>query len=150
MSDHISRRTFLKGSLAAGGLTIAVSVGPLGTRLLNASQAPKALKEFNPSIWFKITPDNLVTTVIGSSEMGQGAHSALSMILADELEADWKQVRVQQGPAAKEFTESLFQAPAHRRQLQRSGLLRYPAAGRRRGAVHAGPGRRGALEGFGK
>jgi isoquinoline 1-oxidoreductase beta subunit len=108
MSEHLSRRTFLKGSLAAGGLTIAVSMGPLGTRLLNASQDPKALKGFQPSIWYKITPDNRLTTVIGSSEMGQGAHTALSMILADELEAEWKQVRVQQGPAAKEFANPFF------------------------------------------
>jgi isoquinoline 1-oxidoreductase beta subunit len=108
MSTDISRRTFLKGSLAVGGLTIAVSMGPLGTRLLNASQDPQALKVFNPSIWYKITPDNILTTVIGSSEMGQGAHSALSMILADELEVDWKQVRTQQGPAAKEFINPFF------------------------------------------
>jgi isoquinoline 1-oxidoreductase subunit beta len=108
MSTNLSRRSFLKGSLAATGLTIAVSVGPLGTRLLNASQDPRALKEFNPSIWYKITPDNRLTTVIGNSEMGQGAHTALSMILADELEADWKQVQVQQGPAAKEYHSPLL------------------------------------------
>ncbi len=108
MSTSITRRTFLKSSLAAGGLTIAVSVGPLGTRLLNASQDPKALKGFNPSVWYKITPDNVLTTVIGSSEMGQGTHTTLSMILADELEADWKQVRVQQGPAAKEFFNPFY------------------------------------------
>jgi isoquinoline 1-oxidoreductase beta subunit len=99
MTTSISRRAFLK----ATGLTIAVSVSPLGYRLLNASEAKGALKGFKPNVWYEITPDNIVTTVIGSSEMGQGTHTALSMIIADELEADWKQVRVKQGPAAKEF-----------------------------------------------
>ncbi len=108
MSTSLSRREFLKGSLAAAGLTIAVSVGPLGTRLLNASQSKEALKGFRPNIWYEITPDNTVTAFIGNSEMGQGAHTALSMILADELEADWKQVRVKQGPAAKEYHSPLL------------------------------------------
>ena len=103
MKTSMSRRDFLKGSLAATGLTIAVSVSPLGYRLVNASQAKGALKGFKPNVWYEITPNNIVTTVIGSSEMGQGVHTALSMIIADELEADWKQVRVKQGPAAKEY-----------------------------------------------
>ncbi len=103
MRSSLTRRQFLKGSLAVTGLTIAVSVGPWGTRLLNASQSKEALKGFKPNVWYEITPDNLVTTFIGNSEMGQGTHTGLSMILADELEADWKQVRVKQGPAAKEY-----------------------------------------------
>ncbi len=108
MSTSLSRREFLKGSLAATGLTIAVSVGPLGTRLLNASQGKEALNGFRPNIWYAVTPDNIVTTFIGNSEMGQGAHTALSMILADELEADWKQIRIKQGPAAKEYHSPLL------------------------------------------
>ena len=103
MNTTISRRAFLKGSLAATGLTIAVSVSPLGARLLNASEGKEALKSFKPNLWYEITPKNIVNVSIGASEMGQGTHTALSMIIADELEADWKQVRVQQGSAAKEY-----------------------------------------------
>jgi isoquinoline 1-oxidoreductase beta subunit len=93
----------LKGSLAATGLTIAASVTPFGTRLLNASQSKDALKGFKPNIWYEITPNNVVTVSIGASEMGQGTHTALATIIADELGADWKQIRVKQGPAAKEY-----------------------------------------------
>jgi isoquinoline 1-oxidoreductase subunit beta len=108
MKPSISRRDFLKGSLAVTGLTIAMSVSPFGTRLINASQGKEALTGFKPNIWYEITPNNIVTTFIGNSEMGQGAHTALSMILADELEADWKQIRVQQGGAAKEYHNVLL------------------------------------------
>jgi isoquinoline 1-oxidoreductase beta subunit len=104
MTTSISRRTFLK----ATGLTIAVSVSPLGYRLLNASEAKGALKGFRPNIWYEITPDNVVTVFIGASEMGQGTHTALAMVIADELDADWKQVKVRQGPAAKEYYNPLL------------------------------------------
>jgi isoquinoline 1-oxidoreductase beta subunit len=103
MKTSITRRAFLKGSLAATGLTIAVSVTPFGTRLLNASQDKEALKAFRPNLWYEITPKNVVNVYIGQSEMGQGTHTGLAMIIADELGADWKQVRVHQGPAAKGF-----------------------------------------------
>ena len=88
MKTSITRRTFLKGSLAASGLTIAVSVTPFGYTLLNAAEK----KDFNPNVWLHITSDNKVTIYIGNSEMGQGVLTAQSMIIADELEADWKKL----------------------------------------------------------
>ena len=103
MGTSITRRAFLIGSLTATGLTIAVSVSPLGYKLLNASQDKGALKGFKPNAWYEITPENAVNTYIGSSEMGQGTHTALSMIIADELEVDWKRVRVHQGGVLKEY-----------------------------------------------
>jgi len=108
MKTSMTRRTFLKSSLAATGLTIAVSVSPFGYRLLNASQSKEALKGFKPNIWYEIAPNNAVTVFIGSSEMGQGTHTALATIIADELDADWKQIKVRQGPAAKEYHNPLL------------------------------------------
>jgi isoquinoline 1-oxidoreductase beta subunit len=105
MNKTISRREFLKGSLAATGLTIMASVTPFGTRLVNAS----GMKEgeaagLSPSAFYQITPDNVVKILIPKSEMGQGVHTALSMIIADELEADWDQLEIIQSPAGKEFS----------------------------------------------
>ena len=108
INKSVSRRDFLKGSLAATGLTIAVSVTPLGYRLLNASEKRGSISGFNPNVWFEITPDNVVRITLGSSEMGQGSHTALAMIIADELEADWKQVQVQMGTPRKEFTNPVM------------------------------------------
>ena len=107
MKTSMTRRTFLKSSLAASGLTIAVSVTPFGYTLLNAAEK----KDFNPNVWMHITPDNKVTIYVGNSEMGQGVLTAQSMIIADELEADWKkQVQIRQGEAKDAFKSSLLGA----------------------------------------
>ncbi|MBP1736014.1 MAG: aldehyde oxidase and xanthine dehydrogenase, molybdopterin binding [Deltaproteobacteria bacterium] len=70
MKSSISRRDFLKGTLATAGLTIAASISPFGYKLLNAEEAKKGT--FSPNAWFEVTPDNLVTITIPNSEMGQG------------------------------------------------------------------------------
>lgn len=105
MTTMISRRSFLKGSLGVTGLTIAVSITPFGYRIVNASTKKGG---FKPNVWFEITPDNIVTVTLGASEMGQGSHTALAMIIADELEADWKQIRVRQGEAREEYKNPIM------------------------------------------
>ena len=71
-------------------------------------KTPEALKSFKPNVWFEITPQNVVIITVGNSEMGQGVRTALPMIIADELEADWKQVRIRQGPAHQEFMNPIL------------------------------------------
>jgi len=102
MSTNLTRRQFLKGSLAATGMTIAVSVTPFGYRLLSEAQANQDAS-FKPNVWFQITPDNTVTIWVPNSEMGQGVRTALPMIVADELEADWNQIKILQSGAGKEY-----------------------------------------------
>jgi isoquinoline 1-oxidoreductase beta subunit len=80
------------------------SVTPFGTRLVNAS----GMKEgeaagLSPSAFYHITPDNVVKILVPKSEMGQGVHTSLPMIIADELEADWDQLEIVQSPVGKEF-----------------------------------------------
>ncbi len=105
----MTRRGFLKGSLAISGLTLAVSVSPLGYRLLNASERrPEGIPAFSPNAWFTVTTDNKVIIFIGNSEMGQGVLTAHSMLIADELEADWKQVQVRQAPAADVYKNPIL------------------------------------------
>ena len=104
MNKSISRREFLKGSLAATGLTIMASVTPFGTRLVNASGMKEgALEGFSPSAFYQITPDNVVKILVPKSEMGQGVRTSLPMIIADELEADWDQLEIIQSPAGDAF-----------------------------------------------
>jgi isoquinoline 1-oxidoreductase beta subunit len=106
MKSSISRRDFLKSSLTAAGLTIAVSITPLGTKLLGAKEVGKAV--FAPNVFFEVTPDNLVTVAIPNSEMGQGVRTSLAMIVAEELGADWSQIRVKQAPALDVFANPVF------------------------------------------
>lgn len=110
MKKSMTRRTFLKNSLTATGLTLAASFTPLGFKILNASELKDKLASFKPNVWFELTPDNKIVITVGASEMGQGTHTALGMILADELDADWNQISIVQGGAREEFKNPLLHA----------------------------------------
>jgi isoquinoline 1-oxidoreductase beta subunit len=101
-----SRREFLQVSaLAGGGLLI-------GFALPGASRLAFAAGEFKPNAFIRITSDNRVTVVCGLSEMGQGVHTAIPMLVAEELEADWSRIKVEQAPADPAFANPFlgFQA----------------------------------------
>jgi CO/xanthine dehydrogenase Mo-binding subunit len=88
----LSRREFVGAGVAAGaGLVI-------GFYLPHRGSAQK--DSFSPNAYLRITPDNKVTIVVARSEMGQGVRTALPMILAEELEADWKQIEIEQAGAS--------------------------------------------------
>jgi len=92
----LSRREFVTAGVAAGaGLVIGFYL-PHG-----ASSDDK--KSFSPNAYLRITPDNKVTIVVARSEMGQGVRTALPMILAEELEADWKVIEIEQAGASTLF-----------------------------------------------
>src|SRR5215469_14664274 len=91
----LSRREFVGAGIAAGaGLVI-------GFYLPHGNGSRK--QSFSPNAYLRITPDNKVTIVVARSEMGQGVRTALPMILAEELEADWKQVEIEQAGASTLF-----------------------------------------------
>ncbi len=81
-----SRRDFLKASAVAGG----------GFMLnLNTAQAAGNTAPAGLNAYIKIAPDGIVTIAAKNPEIGQGIKTALPMIIADELEVDWKDVRVE-------------------------------------------------------
>jgi isoquinoline 1-oxidoreductase beta subunit len=112
MKTTLTRRAFLQKSLAGAGLTIAVSLTPFGTRLLSAADIEKEEGTFSPNVWLQVTTGNAVNIFVNKSEMGQGVYTSLPMIAADELDADWKQVRLKVAPAADKYKD-----PAWGRQL---------------------------------
>jgi isoquinoline 1-oxidoreductase subunit beta len=103
MNPSITRRQFLKKSLAGAGMTIAISINPFGSSIVSSQEIKKGL--FSPNVWVQITPDNIVTIIVNKSEMGQGVYTSLPMILADELEVDWKQIRIKAAPAGEKYKD---------------------------------------------
>ena len=72
--------------------------------------------------WITVTPDNLVTVLVPHCEMGQGAQTALAMMAAEEMEADWKLVRVKEAPALDAYANAYIARAVHRRRFPgRSG-----------------------------
>ena len=102
----VGRRTFLKtGAAGAAGLVIGFYL-PGRSEALAAEPAANAPASLNA--WMLISPDNTVKIMIDKSEMGQGILTALCMIAAEELECDWKKIRTEFAPAAKEYFNPAF------------------------------------------
>ncbi|PYP71286.1 MAG: xanthine dehydrogenase family protein molybdopterin-binding subunit [Gemmatimonadetes bacterium] len=94
---NVSRREFLKtGATAGASLMIGFHFLALTT---SHRLSPSTAVVFKPNAWLEISPDGSVTIWTGRSEMGQGVRTAMPMIVAEELEADWRRVRVMQGDA---------------------------------------------------
>ena len=91
----LSRRSFVGAGVAgAAGLVIGFYLPHRG-----ASEKDS----FSPNAYLRISPENKITIIVPRSEMGQGVRTALPMILAEELEADWKQIDIEQAGASTLF-----------------------------------------------
>ena len=99
----ISRRRFiLTTALVGGGVLIGYSATrPSRHRLANTELAQSG--EHYVTSFLKLEADNTVTIYVPHSEMGQGVHTSLSMMAADELDADWELVKIEQAPAIDLF-----------------------------------------------
>jgi len=95
-----SRRDFLKAA-GLGGAGILI----LRVPLRGVSVPDRATPPFEPNQWVAIGPDGVVTLVTGRSEIGQGARTALAMILAEELEADWASIAIRQASPGARYPE---------------------------------------------
>ncbi|MEP6745004.1 MAG: molybdopterin cofactor-binding domain-containing protein, partial [Gemmatimonadota bacterium] len=103
----MQRREFLSlTATATGGLALAVSVAACR----NDGAAPAEGAVFAPDAWIRVAGDGTVTVVLARSEMGQGVSTALPMLVAEELEADWEALRVEQAPAHEAYGNAELQA----------------------------------------
>jgi isoquinoline 1-oxidoreductase beta subunit len=98
----VSRRDFLGGVFSAGALVLGASVVP-SVLTTNADAAPSSDATWQPSVYLGLEPDGRVIIIAHRSEMGTGIRTALPMIVADELEADWKRVKIEQAIGDKKY-----------------------------------------------
>ncbi|UZE16441.1 xanthine dehydrogenase family protein molybdopterin-binding subunit [Pseudomonas sp. B21-054] len=100
--SNLSRRGFLKGASATGVLVLAASWGLQDAfaeeKKYGAEGMPHGAID-DPKVYVSIAADGSVTVICNRSEMGQGVRTSLSMVVADELDADWARVLVKQAPA---------------------------------------------------
>ncbi|MBI5071166.1 MAG: xanthine dehydrogenase family protein molybdopterin-binding subunit [Deltaproteobacteria bacterium] len=93
---QLGRRAFLRASTGAGaGLWLAVH--------LPARAEAAEGKALEPSAWLRVAPSGEVTVFLAEAEMGQGSYTGMAVLVAEELEADWKRVRIVQADADARF-----------------------------------------------
>jgi len=96
--NYLSRRIFLKKSaLTYTGLMVGLAYEP------KTGLAAKVEKAEDLGIWIRISLDGTTTFIIPSSEMGQGVNTSLSMILAEEMEADWQMIKTETAPVNSDY-----------------------------------------------
>jgi isoquinoline 1-oxidoreductase beta subunit len=100
-TSTLRRREFIKVTTSAGaGLALSFHL-PWGEKLVALAQERES--PFAPNAWLRIDKDGTVTIIVAKSEMGQGVRTALPMIVAEELDADWSKVIVEQAIADKKY-----------------------------------------------
>src|SRR6266403_444329 len=104
---HLNRRSFLRVSAAAGGGLLVSLYLDLPASAQEGNQAPPP-KVYPPDAFVHIRPDGKIVIQVNRLEFGQGVHTSLPMILADEMDADWSQVVAELAPAADVYKDPLF------------------------------------------
>src|SRR5712691_12768916 len=95
MDTMLNRRSFLRVTALAGGGMMIASYFDVPEILAQGPGGPPP-PPLVPSSFIKIAPDGVVTILAKNPEIGQGVKTSLPMIIADELDVDWKDVRIEQ------------------------------------------------------
>src|SRR5258708_18692442 len=93
----MDRRSFIKVSALAGGGLLVGTYLRLGASSARAQSVSGSAANFAPNAFISISPSGAVSLIAPNTEMGQGAKTALPMIIAEELDVDWEQVTITQG-----------------------------------------------------
>src|SRR5882757_10400051 len=103
--DNVSRRRFLKGVFGTGALILAVRYLPpmLMRGHVAGDQTDADRATFHPNLFVGIQQDGTVYIVAHRSEMGTTIRTSLPLVLADELDADWKRVKIDQAIGDKRY-----------------------------------------------
>ena len=89
-SASLSRRTFLKTATAAGGGLMIGAYFPV-----RGSTSLTAAGSFEPNVWIRVNADDSVRIMLTMLEMGQGVMTSMPMLVAEELDFDWKKIKTE-------------------------------------------------------
>ncbi|MET0497590.1 MAG: molybdopterin cofactor-binding domain-containing protein [Steroidobacteraceae bacterium] len=128
IAPTFNRRSFFKlAGMTTGGLVLAFYVGDSATALAQSTAEPATpAKEFVPNAFLSISPDGSILIYSKGPEIGQGIKTAFPMIIAEELDADWSRVHVEQAPInpavyGRQSAGGSRSIPASWDQLRRAG-----------------------------
>jgi isoquinoline 1-oxidoreductase beta subunit len=108
VKGHVTRRGFLRvTATAAGGLLLVLSLDPPSGAQEGAQAAPPP-KVYPPDAFIHVRPDGAIVIQVNRLEFGQGVYTALPMVLADEMDADWTHVVAELAPAGDVYKDPLF------------------------------------------
>ncbi|HTE10282.1 MAG TPA: molybdopterin cofactor-binding domain-containing protein, partial [Chitinophagaceae bacterium] len=108
ISTNINRRQFLRsGALLSGGLVISF-VLPVSAKQLKKSGAGVPNFYFAPNAFLRVGVDDSINIILSHVEMGQGIWTTLSMLIAEELDADWKNITIEHSPAGKSYVHTAY------------------------------------------
>jgi len=96
MANLKRRHVILATAATVGGLVIGWSAAPQRRRLVTDKPLTVTDGQVALNGWVKVSADGTVTVMMSQAEMGQGAHTGLAMLLADEMDANWQQVKLEQ------------------------------------------------------
>src|SRR5277367_579869 len=123
---RMHRRSFLQlTALAGGGLALGLYRSPLAV-----AQGPEKSPELTPQAFIHIAPDGAVTIMARASESGQGMRNMLPMLIAEELDVDWKDVQVQQADLNEKIYGQQFSGGSANTPVGWEPMRRVGAAGR--------------------
>lgn len=127
-SETISRRSFLRVSaLTGGGMLLGLYAEP-AQAALSSLVGGGARASFSPNAYIRITGEGAVTLMSKNPEVGQGIKTSLPMIIAEELEVDWRDVTVEQAPNdperfGRQFAGGSLSTPTNWDELRRVGAV---------------------------
>ena len=102
--NNVSRRNFLKaGAGLSGGLVISFMIPAYAGRIKKLMGEEPGAISFAPNAFLRIGSDNSVRIILAHAEMGQGIWTTLAMLLGEELDADWKNIKLEHAPAGKDY-----------------------------------------------
>src|SRR5579862_9005060 len=102
--ENVSRRNFLGTVFSAGAFVLAAKVLPENAWADTHEYGGKAQgSALHPSVYLGVEKDGTVYIVTHRSEMGTGVRTSLPLVAADELDADWKRVKIEQGLGDKKY-----------------------------------------------